>query len=125
MIKQLDSKIVYQNKWMTVREDKIERPSGAQGIYGVVDKPDCAVIIAIDKGQVHLVQQYRYTVQQRCWELPQGAWENNPDADHLSLAKGSYVKKPACQRKAWCMSVPNISHTDFSTRPVTFTSPRS
>lgn len=88
MIKQLDSKIVYQNKWMTVREDKIERPSGAQGIYGVVDKPDCAVIIAIDKGQVHLVQQYRYTVQQRCWELPQGAWENNPDADHLSLAKG-------------------------------------
>ena len=37
-IKQLDSKVVYQNKWMTVREDKILRPSGAEGIYGVVDK---------------------------------------------------------------------------------------
>lgn len=29
-IKQLDSKVVYQNKWMTVREDKIQRPSGAE-----------------------------------------------------------------------------------------------
>lgn len=87
-IKQLASKVVYQNKWMTVREDKIVRSSGAEGIYGVVDKPDCAVIIAIDDAQIHLVQQYRYTVQQRCWELPQGAWESNPDADHCDLAKG-------------------------------------
>lgn len=87
-IEQLASKVVYQNKWMTVREDKIIRPSGAEGIYGVVDKPDCAVIIAIDDGVIHLVQQYRYTVQQRCWELPQGAWESNPDADHCDLAKG-------------------------------------
>lgn len=87
-IKQLDSKVVYQNKWMTVREDKILRQSGAEGIYGVVDKPDCVVIIAIDKGMIHLVQQYRYTVGQRCWELPQGAWESNPDVDPLELAKG-------------------------------------
>ena len=87
-IKQLDSKIVYQNKWMTVREDKILRPSGAEGIYGVVDKPDCAVILAIDNGQIHLVQQFRYTVGQRCWELPQGAWESSPDVDPLELAKG-------------------------------------
>lgn len=87
-IKQLDSKVVYQNKWMTVREDKILRPSGAEGIYGVVDKPDCAAILAIDNGMIHLVQQYRYTVGQRCWEIPQGAWESNPDADHLELAKG-------------------------------------
>ncbi len=87
-IKQLDSKVVYKNKWMTVREDKILRRSGAEGIYGVVDKPDCAVIIAIDNGMIHLVQQYRYTVGQRCWELPQGAWESNPDSDPLELAKG-------------------------------------
>ncbi|AXY02637.1 NUDIX domain-containing protein [Vibrio alfacsensis] len=87
-IKQLDSKVVYQNKWMTVREDRILRPSGAEGIYGVVDKPDCAAIIAIDNDVIHLVQQYRYTIGQRCWEIPQGAWESNPEADHLELAKG-------------------------------------
>lgn len=87
-IKQLSSTIVYQNNWMSVREDKIERASGQQGIYGVVDKPDCAAIIAIDKGMIHLVNQYRYTVQGNYWELPQGAWESNPTANHLELAKG-------------------------------------
>lgn len=87
-IKTLDSNVVYQNPWMSVREDKIERKSGKQGIYGVVDKPDCAVIIAIDNGNIHLVQQYRYAVSETFWELPQGAWESNPDASHLSLAKG-------------------------------------
>jgi 8-oxo-dGTP pyrophosphatase MutT (NUDIX family) len=87
-IKQLDSKVVYQNRWMSVREDSIERASGQQGIYGVVDKPDCVAILAIDNGRIHLVNQYRYAVQGRFWELPQGAWETNPDADHLELAKG-------------------------------------
>ncbi|PKF49906.1 NUDIX domain-containing protein [Enterovibrio nigricans] len=88
MFKTIRSKVVYKNKWMSVREDDIARPSGEKGIYGVVDKPDCAVILAVDEGRIHLVQQYRYTVQQRCWEFPQGAWESNPDADHLALAKG-------------------------------------
>ncbi|WP_325894182.1 NUDIX hydrolase [Grimontia sp. NTOU-MAR1] len=99
MIKQLDTKVVYQNKWMTVREDKILRPSGAEGIYGVVDKPDCAVIMAIDNGLIHLVQQYRYTVQARCWELPQGAWELRPEADHLELAKGELREETGMDAK--------------------------
>lgn len=96
-IKQIDSKIVYQNKWMSVREDRILRPSGAEGIYGVVDKPDCAAILAIDHNVIHLVQQFRYTVQQRCWEIPQGAWESNPDADHLELAKGELREETGLQ----------------------------
>lgn len=87
-IKTLDSTVVYQNSWMSVREDKIKRESGSEGVYGVVDKPDCAVIIAIDDGMIHLVQQYRYAVQETFWELPQGAWESKPDASHLELAKG-------------------------------------
>lgn len=57
-IKQLDSKIVYQNKWMSVREDRILRPSGAEGIYGVVYKPDFVAILPIDNGVIHLVHQF-------------------------------------------------------------------
>ena len=38
-IKTLDSKVVYENKWLRVREDKIQRSSGNEGIYGVVEKP--------------------------------------------------------------------------------------
>ncbi len=87
-IETLSSSVVYQNRWMTVREDQIRRPSGAQGIYGVVDKPDFVAIVPIDDDLIHLVQQYRYPVHQRYWEIPQGSWESEPDADHAVVAAG-------------------------------------
>lgn len=87
-IKALESKIVYQNKWMLVREDKILRPSGTQGIFGVVEKPDFVVIIPVSGNDIYLVEQYRYPVQGRYWELPQGSWEENADADPLAIALG-------------------------------------
>ncbi len=85
-IETISSRVVYHNKWMSVREDKIRRASGAEGIYGVVDKPDFAVILPIDGDRIHLVQQYRYTFKKRCWELPQGAWEAQPDIEPEQLA---------------------------------------
>jgi ADP-ribose pyrophosphatase len=76
-IETIESKIVYQNKWMTLREDKILRANGHQGIYGVVEKNDFAVIAAVQDQQIYLVQQYRYPVENRFWELPQGSWEKS------------------------------------------------
>lgn len=70
------SAVVYRNRWMTVREDKIVRPSGAEGIYGVVEKRDFAVVAAIENDRVWLVEQFRYAVGGRYWELPQGSSEN-------------------------------------------------
>jgi ADP-ribose pyrophosphatase len=69
------STIVYQNRWMTVREDEIIRADGSSGIYGVVEKADFAVIVAISGDNVYLVEQYRYPVEGRFWEFPQGSWE--------------------------------------------------
>ena len=75
-------------QWMSVHEDKIRRQSGSEGIYGIVKKPDFVVIIPIQDGYIHIVEQYRYPVRKRYWELPQGAWEGNPKADHLTIAAG-------------------------------------
>ena len=87
-IETLTSAVVYKNNWMTVREDKIRRQSGAQGIYGVVDKPDFVAIVPIHNNCIHLVEQYRYPVQGRYWEIPQGSWESNHDADPAEVAAG-------------------------------------
>jgi ADP-ribose pyrophosphatase len=84
-IQQLESKIVYENRWMTVREDKVLRSSGQTGIYGVVEKSDFAVIAAVENQQIYLVQQYRYPVAGRFWELPQGSWEKS-ETSPLELA---------------------------------------
>ncbi|WFE41134.1 NUDIX hydrolase [Micromonospora sp. WMMD998] len=58
---------------MEVREDQVERWDGTLGVYGVVDKPDCALIMPVDDG-FHLVEQFRYPVGRRQWEFPQGSW---------------------------------------------------
>ena len=75
-IKTIGSREVYRNQWLRVREDRIQRSNGAEGVYGVVDKEDCAIIIPIDGDHVYLVEQFRYTVQQRLFEFPQGKFHS-------------------------------------------------
>jgi ADP-ribose pyrophosphatase len=76
-IRKLNSRVVYQNPWMVVREDEVERGNGDRGIYGVVEKFDSAIVIPIDQDQVFLVEQYRYPVGERSLEFPQGSLEQN------------------------------------------------
>lgn len=86
-IRTLDSREVYRNQWLRLREDRILRSNGKEGIYSVVDKDDCAIILPIEDGCVWLVEQFRYTIQERALELPQGGWEmeiDNPE----DLARG-------------------------------------
>jgi 8-oxo-dGTP pyrophosphatase MutT (NUDIX family) len=83
----LSSREVYRNRWVRVREDEILRSNGQKGIYGVVEKDDCAIILPIENGYVWLVEQFRYTIQERALELPQGGWEM--EVDHPEeLARG-------------------------------------
>jgi ADP-ribose pyrophosphatase len=86
-IRTLASREVYRNRWMRVREDEILRSNGEKGIYGVVEKDESAIILPIDRGRVWLVEQFRYTIQERALELPQGGWER-PDVNPEELARG-------------------------------------
>ncbi len=94
----LSSREVYRNPWMRVREDQILRSNGERGIYGVVEKDDAAIILPIDNGRVWLVEQYRYTIQERAIELPQGGWEREIDSLPRSWPAANSRKKPACTR---------------------------
>lgn len=71
----VSSREVYRNPWITVREDEVELADGTQGIYGVVDRPDFALVIPREPdGSVWLVEQFRYAIGRRSWEFPQGTW---------------------------------------------------
>jgi ADP-ribose pyrophosphatase len=83
----LSSREVYRNHWMRVREDEILRSNGKKGIYGVVEKDVAAIIIPMDGDRIWLVEQYRYTIQERAVELPQGGWEMAVE-DPEELARG-------------------------------------
>jgi 8-oxo-dGTP pyrophosphatase MutT (NUDIX family) len=72
---------------MRVRDDQILRSNGKRGIYGVVEKDESAIILPIGGESIWLVEQFRYTIQQRAIELPQGGWERAID-DPEELARG-------------------------------------
>jgi len=55
--------------------------------YAVVDKSDGAIIIALQANSIYLVEQFRYTIFERCLEMPQGAWEGEL-ATPEDLARG-------------------------------------
>lgn len=86
MIKKLSSRLVYENKWMKVREDDVVFPDGTKGIYGVVEKPHFALIIPEEKEHFYLVRQYRYPVEAAYWEFPQGSYEEQLGVDPRELA---------------------------------------
>ncbi|UUX94729.1 NUDIX hydrolase [Aquabacterium sp. J223] len=87
-IQTVSSREVYRNRWISVREDRIRRADGSDGLYSVVDKKDFAVIAAVQDGRVWLVEQYRYPVRGRFWELPQGTWDRDTvDPEGLARAE--------------------------------------
>ena len=69
-----DSRVVYENDWMTVREDHVTNPGGGENHYGYVHFRNRAVaILPIDaNGNTWLVGQTRYTLGEYSWELPMG-----------------------------------------------------
>lgn len=82
----LDSRQVYANAWLAVREDAIRRPDGSTGIHTVVDSPDIALVIPVDGDRLHLVEQYRYPVGARRWEFPCGTADAELDGDPVATA---------------------------------------
>ena len=70
----LGSRSVYENPWIAVREDRVLRPDGKPGIYGVVHFKSHAVgVLPVDRqGRVWLVGQYRYPLGRYSWEIPKG-----------------------------------------------------
>ncbi len=93
----LSSRIAYENRWLRLREDIIRRPDGSDGLYGVVERDDFVVIVAVGRTDgarsIALVEQFRYPIGQRLWELPMGMWEERPDATPAQIAAGELAEE--------------------------------
>ncbi len=90
--KTLSSKPIYDNKWMSLREDIAELPDGRSTIYGVVTFGDCVGVVPfVDEQRIMLVRQYRYVYDENHrWEIPTGGvaeGESLQDAAQRELAE--------------------------------------
>jgi 8-oxo-dGTP pyrophosphatase MutT (NUDIX family) len=70
----ISEKQVYDNKWINVTEYDVINPNGGKGIYGKVHFKNIAIgVIALDEElNTWLVGQYRFTLNEYSWEIPEG-----------------------------------------------------
>jgi 8-oxo-dGTP pyrophosphatase MutT (NUDIX family) len=98
--KTLSSRIAYRNQWIRVREDRVLRPDGNPGIYGVVEIPASVGIVALnDRDEIALVGQWRYTVARYSWEIPRGGSEGCPDP--LAVARRELAEETGVRADRW------------------------
>lgn len=102
--KKLSTKNVYENPWIKVEEDKIINPAGNPGIYGkVIFKNKAVGVVPLDnEGNIYLVGQYRYPLDEYSWEIPEGGspiGEENP----LETAKRELKEETGLIAQKWTL----------------------
>lgn len=70
----ISSQIAWSCPWYQVRRDQILLPNDQVGVYHVIEKADAVWILPVTtERQVAMIYQYRYTVDDWCWEVPAGS----------------------------------------------------
>lgn len=92
---------IYNNPWIRVTEFDVINPSGGKGIYGKVHFKNLAIgIIPLDEDlNTYLVGQYRFTLNQYSWEIPEGGGPH--DIDVLESAKRELKEETGLVAEEW------------------------
>lgn len=94
------SVVKYKNRWIKVREDKVIRPDGKKGIFGVVEMvPGVSVLPLDDRGYAYLVKEFHYAIGQNSVEVVSGAVDKNESALHA--AKRELKEELGIEAKEW------------------------
>ena len=85
---------------MVLREDKVIRPDGTEGIYGIVEMPPSCGIVAIDdRDQIAMVSQWRYTLGKMSVEIPTGGAAHGELP--LDAAKRELIEETGLRAVSW------------------------
>ena len=95
-----DSRKIYKNPWIDLREDKVITPGGSPGIYSVVDTRIATGVVALDEQfNIYLVGQYRYPTKHYSWEIIEGGSEGDDNA--LQTAKKELREEAGLEAEHW------------------------
>ncbi len=92
---------VYDNNWIRVTEYQVLNPAGGKGVYGKVHFKNLAVgVVPIDnEGNIYLVGQFRFPLDQYSWEIPEGGCPL--DEAPIDSAKRELKEETGIEARHW------------------------
>ena len=93
--------VIYDNPWIQLTHNEVINPSGNLGIYGKVHFKNYAIaIVPLDENyNTWIVGQYRYTINQYSWEVPEGG--GSLDLSPLESAQRELLEETGITAKNW------------------------
>ncbi len=110
--KTLEQSYIYKSKWITLRKDAVELPTGIViPDFYVLEYPTWINVIAITTdGKFILERQFRYGISETYYELPAGVCEKRESP--LETAKRELLEETGYsggQWQEWMKSAPNTN----------------
>ncbi len=94
------SRQVYEDPWVSLRQDQVTRPDGKPGTFCVVHiKPGVSVLALDDEGRVYLAEEFRYGVGRTTLEVVSGG--RDADEDPLEAARRELKEELGIEAVDW------------------------
>lgn len=96
----LSSRVAWSCPWYSVRQDQILLPGGEQGEYNVIQLEGAVWVVPITPSkELLLLNHYRYTVRDWCWEVPAGGIRNGQKA--FDVARAELREETGGEAETW------------------------
>jgi ADP-ribose pyrophosphatase len=96
----ISSEIKYKNPWIEVREDKVLRPEGKEGIFGTIDYGRGVSVVALDsKRNIYLEREYYYVLERYGTQTPSGGIDG--EESPLDAAKHELLEETGATSERW------------------------
>jgi 8-oxo-dGTP pyrophosphatase MutT (NUDIX family) len=97
----LDKKEIYDNPWISLTEYSVINPTGGKGIYGKVHFKNRAIgVVPLDEQlNTYLVGQFRFTINEYSWEIPEGGGLFNEEP--LEAAQRELLEETGLKAARW------------------------
>lgn len=89
MLTTLSTRIAFENRWVSLREDAVRFPDGFESVYAYIERPRYAIVAAVEDGRIWMVEQYRHPLKARSWELPMGV---APGGDSIPIEEAARIE---------------------------------
>ena len=103
----LSTRYPFATKWLKLREDHVRLAGDGEIQFAFVESAGAVGVVPVMRdGRVVLIRQYRYTVDEWCYEIPAGGMHDTGDAARDEVARQELEQEVG----GTCDSLEYVSH---------------